>query len=333
LGIVVDETRDVAYYAELDSEVDGIVAVDLTTGQRTSFSTLSVPLEAQPVDFGTPLGVALDQPNDRLLVADGMRDTIIAVSLSDGTRSAIDESTTNLPLGIPRGIVLYDDRAWVADLYTDSVVSIDLRPGPTSGDREIVTGPDRGAGPRLSRPYNLAVDAVRDRIIVTDADFSLPLAVSLSADRVGDRSLLEANTVVRVGEGPSFTNAAGIARGGSSVYLSDVDFGGILALDLRTGVREVVADLDVVPDAFGFDERGGRFFVYDDANDILLSVSRDDGGAVGISDRNSPTTNRGCSTGPPAISRWSPTGTPCSSSIRFGPRCFGSTSRPEPAPI
>lgn len=293
-GVAMDQTRTGIYY--VDTLADAVVRVDLTTGERFVVSDGNVPADPQPVAIRYPRALALDVDNGRLLVTDSQLDGLVSVDLADGSRAEITQSTTDLDLSLPRGVLLDGERALVTDLGVDAIVAIDLRPGSTFGDRTIVSGDHVGSGPRFVSPRDVVIDAANERMIVVDSRYRMPLMVSMSVDNAGDRVPLWSRAELLVGEGARFTDPSGLALNATDtlLYVSDADTGRVLAIDLSTQERTVIADpfaasASVVwPLGLAYDPVRERLVVPDNVNKSVVSFALADGAMTVISDSDSP---------------------------------------------
>ncbi|MEM6730946.1 MAG: hypothetical protein AAF658_05290, partial [Myxococcota bacterium] len=293
-GVAMDETGSGIYY--VDTAADAVVRVDLATGERFVVSDNTVPSDPQPVALPFPRALVLDANNGRLLVTDTQLDGLIAVHLADGSRTEITQSTTNLDLSLPRGILLDGDRALVTDLGVDAIIAIDLRPGSTFGDRTIVSGDRVGSGPRLVSPRDVVVDAANQRMIIVDSRYRMPIAVSTSTENAGDRTPLWSTSTLRVGDGPRFTDPIGLALNAMDtvLYVSDSDTGRVLSVDLATQNRSVIADpfaesgTVLWPLGLVYDSAAERLLVPDNVNKSVVSFAAADGAMTVISDGDSP---------------------------------------------
>ncbi len=301
-GITI--ANGVAYYVDSTSAVDGVVAVNLTDGERTSFSDDNAPGVAQPIDFGTPRDIAYDAANNRLLVVDSGSsgpdgDALIAVSLSDGSRAEVAQTTTALSLGTPRGVAVSGNTAYIADTGSgvDAIIAVDLTAGGTFGDRTILSDAATGTGePTFNNARGVYVDT--NRLLVTDSDFGQLIAVSTEVATLGNRVFIEPATPAppAVGAGPTIASAQGLAIDPVSgrVYIADTTAASILALDVGTGTRSVVADdmsagtvlLD--PRGLGWEAMNGRLLVPDATIDGIVAIDPATGTGTLISDNDSP---------------------------------------------
>jgi hypothetical protein len=85
-----------------------------------------------------------------------------------------------------RAIALADDGTIFAGDEVGSDDSVVFRVDPSSGDRTIVSGPDKGTGPQLRRPRRLVVFG-NDQIAMLDDDLDGLLIINA---QTGDRTLL-----------------------------------------------------------------------------------------------------------------------------------------------
>jgi hypothetical protein len=85
-SIVVDSAGNRALVTESARGLNGVVAVDLTTGARTIFSdnTDAVPTPANP--FIDPVGIAVDRASGRVFVTDRGRAAVMVLDIDSGER-------------------------------------------------------------------------------------------------------------------------------------------------------------------------------------------------------------------------------------------------------
>ncbi|MEM6732190.1 MAG: hypothetical protein AAF658_11585, partial [Myxococcota bacterium] len=291
VAVTVDSDGGVAYYVDIHGSVDGVVAVDLETGNRTTVSNALVPADPQPVEFSIPFGIAIDAAKGRLLVVDSSVDELISVDLTDGSRSIVEQSTTAVPLDLPRGVVLDGERALIPDARLDQIIAIDLRAGPTYGDRTLISGDALGDGHRFRYPHSVAVDSRSGNLVVADESYRTLFSVSTADDTLGDRTLIVPTAEKPIGEGPRFTDPTGVVLDPSRavLYLSDTGSSSVIALDVVTGQRRLVASVEgVIARGLGFDPNAGLFFIPNHADNNLLSISLSEGALAVVSDDDSP---------------------------------------------
>jgi len=88
--LVVDAANNRALI--IDSGRQGIVAVDLIGDNHEVLSDAEVPAD-QDVFFANPTGLTLDEINNRVLVSDATIRAVVAVDLTDGTRTVLSSFT------------------------------------------------------------------------------------------------------------------------------------------------------------------------------------------------------------------------------------------------
>ena len=156
------------YVAEL--ELNGVVAVDLATGNRTLVTHPTLVGAGPPL--GYPSGLALDNTSRFVYVADpgfggGLR-SLVRVDVATGNRVLVSgPSVGDGPaLGDPWDVALEESRrrAYVVDRVLDAVVRIDL----ATGDRVTLSHEFVGFGPAFVDPYSLAADFERGRVLVAE---------------------------------------------------------------------------------------------------------------------------------------------------------------------
>ncbi|MEL6184940.1 MAG: hypothetical protein AAFU79_09975, partial [Myxococcota bacterium] len=201
-GIALDDQRRTAYV--VDESLRGVYAVDLESGASRVLSAAGVGSGAS---FSSDLegGVALDAPNQRLLVTDDGANAIVAVNLANGNRSVVSGTTMPGPnIRNPHGIALdpTSNRAFYVDIGIDAVVEVDL----TTGNRTLISGSGRGSGINLPSPRDLLPDLSEGRLLVAEASRSAVVAVDLAT---GDRMVLSGSGV---GSGPTLDGLVGVGR-------------------------------------------------------------------------------------------------------------------------
>jgi len=90
LGIALDPEDNRALVS--DEGLGAIIAVDLTTGERTVLSGPNTPDATTP--FDRPEDIVLDRDNNRALVADSDLDAVVAMDLTTGARTLLSDDTT-----------------------------------------------------------------------------------------------------------------------------------------------------------------------------------------------------------------------------------------------
>ena len=139
---------------------------DIVVASRDTGSTTAEPLVLGPpvqvIDsLPDPSSVTVG-PDDRYYVV--VRDsptTVIAIEPSTGTRTSY--TTTTVPPGKGSGVARdRDGRVYVADSVDSAILVVDPADIGRGKPRPILTG--------LSQPADVAVDPVRDRLLVLEAN-------------------------------------------------------------------------------------------------------------------------------------------------------------------
>jgi hypothetical protein len=297
-GIAVDTAANRAFVADSgidgDGGVDGVVEVDLATGNRTVLST--------GAELDTPRDVDLDLANNRLLVVGTGADALTAVDLATGDRTIL--SATGVGMGLDfssiRGVTLDapNNRVFIAEAGNnfEGVVAVDL----ATGDRTKISGnlPDADpvgdtldAGADFDSTRGIYVDAANDRLVVVDDQVTALVLVDLDT---GDRSLVSPRPPV--GTGPGLVDPLGLALDSEAgvLYVADDGQAAILSIQLETGERAVLADgttggttLDA-PRGLGLDLANNRLLVPDNGLDAIVGIDLTSGMGTSVSDDDSP---------------------------------------------
>lgn len=235
----------------VDDGLDAVLAVDLTSGDRTIVS--DADHQGTPVGtgiaFARPVAVAHDAANTRLLVSDTIQDVIIAVDLTNGNRTSFsDDSDAGQPLSNAVGIALdaANGRLLAVDRTYDAVLAISL----TNGDRSVLSDQNDdqngnvmvGSGPALQRPVSIGVDVAGGRAIVGDEDVAGIFSVDLAS---GNRTLLsdafDEGSSAEVGSGTYLLRTDDLAVAGSGLFVADAERNDVLRVDLTNGDRSILS--------------------------------------------------------------------------------------------
>lgn len=254
------------------------------------------PGEALTVDvevggLSVPAAIDIDgnwRAADVLLGPDGVGSVSINVaaeSQSGETASTQISISTETMFASPQSIAIDPGRrrALVVDTTTSELVAIDL----VTGQRDVLSGPLRGSGPRLGLPGRVAVNSATNIAYVWRGPSFL--AVDLAT---GNRTILSNSTT---GTGP-------IPQGGfGDVFLDSVTnrlfvtgLNELIAIDLATGNRTLISGNGVGsgPD---FGTPGGVVVLSDnralvtDFGTSLLSVNLSNGNRTVVSSNSSGT--------------------------------------------
>ena len=278
-GLLAALALDTANNRALVSDRNALIAVDLTTGERTLISNSTTG--TGPAFVGsTPRGLAFDTANNRALLVDNVNG-LIAVDLTSGNRTIVSGGTTGTGPAFagPQGLAFdaVNNRVLVLN-SANSLIAVDL----ANGNRTLVSGgfpgSITGTGPAFGFPQGLALDAANNRALVTDGtsliavdldngdrtpvsdgttgsgtSFLNPQALTLDAANnralVVDRSrlalfavdLANGDRTLISGTGPTFTSPVDVGFDGAN-NRALVLSGGLIAVDLTSGDRSIVSN-------------------------------------------------------------------------------------------
>jgi hypothetical protein len=267
-GIALDESGSIAYV--VDNVADIVVAVSLTDGSRRLIA-------GSPTGRGTiatePLALDLDAAAGELYVVDFTLNSLYAVNVSTGAQRMIsDETNGSGPLlGNPVDVAvdLAARIAYVLDAQLGTLFAIDLASGLR---RAVTTGLNRptglalgvggmayvavngsdiarielangqasvisGVGPRPGALGYIAFDARNERLVALDAYPPRVLAIDVAT---GARRIVSAENQ---GNGPVAKQPRAIKVDVSRqvAYVTDNLYDAVIAVDLSSGYRQVVA--------------------------------------------------------------------------------------------
>ena len=226
----------------LNANEGALYAVDMSTGNR---SIISDNANGTGTFFNKPVGITLDSANNRALVVDVDQDALYTVDLTVGAtlgdRSILSGNTAGIGtvFTFPQGSVVdsANSRILVFDSGLLALFAVDTTPGPTLGDRTIISQQSSGTGngPAFSIPRGIALDG--SRALVVDAGTDALMAIDLAT---GDRSILsDANT----GNGTDSIFYTGIAFDSTNnrVFATDRLLFSTYVIDPDTGDRATLS--------------------------------------------------------------------------------------------
>jgi hypothetical protein len=287
----------------LDTQLDALVAVSYTTGERVILSDEATGTGERMQDA---VAIALDTAGQRALVLDG--ETVIAIDLATGNRTPIsDAASPGEPLVDAKHIALdaAKNRVLVLDAGQGGTVpvepalfAIDL----TTGERTVLVRGSSGSGPALVQTTALALDVPGNRALIAATDTTDPdnqavaiLAIDLETF---DRTVISTNANPDQGRtlGQPVSMALDAAATPARLLVLDAGDDLVMAVALDTGNRTVVAeDRETpgqdfsVPRALALDAPEGgtaRLIVTDSGLDMVLAVAFADGARTVISGFN-----------------------------------------------
>ena len=235
-------------------------------------------LSAPNIGSGPPLagctGVAVDGVSGTAYVVDTSTPALLAVNLSDGTRTVFSDATTGVGTNLSTPVdVAFDgtgSRLLVTDDGLDAVIAVDL----TTGDRSVFSDGVTGTGAAWVSPAGVAIDSVGGALYVADRA-GLVVQVDLTT---GDRTPVSGGAT---GAGGAFSAPTylDLDLAMDRLHVSDLGLGAILQVNLTTGDRVEVSgpgvgagDLFDQLEDLWLDEAAGRLLVLDSDLPAVWSV-------------------------------------------------------------
>ncbi len=243
-GITVDTTDGRNRALVVDQALGSVIAVDLTSGERTVLSNSTTPDPENPFSF--PVDIILDAVHNRALVAAFSLNAVIAVDLTTGKRTVLSNNTTpnaNNPFSVLRGIALDRDKNRALVLmedHLDTVIAVDL----SNGARTILSNnitPDIDTPFLGPRGITLDTSNNRNRALVVDDDLDAILTVDLTN---GIRTVLSNSTTPNDNNllsGP-LRIVVDMANGRERALVVDFQLAAVISIDLMSGERTVFSD-------------------------------------------------------------------------------------------
>ncbi len=230
MGVAVDSVDHFIYFAG-DERVDR-VAVD---GSGETAITVNDINEGPNI---TPLDLALDKDNNRLLAAT-FEGALVEVDLG-GDRTLLSTADTANPVGdgpdiIPESVAYQSgsQQAFVVgegESGSRALAKIEL----SNGDREVLLESES-----LSVLNDVAVDSKRNRLLLTDSgfDFGALRGVNLSSN---DNNIISGD---EVGRGTPLRSLYGVAMDAKRdlIFVVDRSLNALIAIDPASGNRVVVS--------------------------------------------------------------------------------------------
>ncbi|MCF6254691.1 MAG: hypothetical protein L3J98_03545 [Gammaproteobacteria bacterium] len=243
-GITVDTTDGRNRALVVDQALGSVIAVDLTSGERTVLSNSTTPDSDNPFSF--PVDIILDAAHNRALVVAFSLNAVIAVDLTTGKRTVLSNNTTpnaNNPFSVLRGITLDRDKNRALVLmedHLDTVIAVDL----SNGTRTILSNnitPDVDTPFFGPRGITLDTSNNRNRALVVDDNLDAILTVDLSN---GVRKVLSNSTTPNdnnLFSGP-LRIVVDMANGRERALVVDFQLAAVISIDLMSGERTVFSD-------------------------------------------------------------------------------------------
>jgi len=281
-----------------DDGADSVIAVDLTTGNRT---VVSGPNTGTGVSFGIMYGIAVDGANNRAFVADSGSDGIISFDLASGDRTLVTGPNlgTGPVLTTPRDvdIDLANNRLLVVGTGADALVAVDLG----TGDRTEISGPNVGTGVAFNSIRGVTFDAMNDIALVADAGNGNEGIVAVDLG-TGDRTELSGpNVGMTLSVGADFDSTRGvyIDRPNGRLIVVDDQVTALVLVNPGSGDRTLVEPAVPPPPGVGsgpglldptglvFVQDENALFVADDTQASVFRIDLSNGSRSVLADANS----------------------------------------------
>lgn len=257
IGVAHDPESGDVYVA--DFTLDSLSIIERDTGVTRVISDDAIGSGPQ---FDNPYDLELSLATGTAYVLDKLADAVFSVDLTSGARQIVSSSSigTGPAFGDPTGLDLdaENNRLFVSDesgTRSDCVFSVDL----LSGNRSAVSCNSVGQGQGFGDLADLVWDRVNGRVLALDdsrdALFSVDVTTGNRVIISGDSSLLlrvfnpdigfyEYVDVPRfVGGGPPLRQPHSIDFDPERqiAYITDAAYNGIIAVDVASGYRQLIA--------------------------------------------------------------------------------------------
>lgn len=241
-----------------------VKAVDLATGERVDVlqnNAVDGPdfnlLPSIIADDNSTCNTVLPGTSKCLIAIDRRLEAVVAADLDSGQRAVLSGASrgSGPDLGVPRALVLVDTShcvsvlpsvtrcALVGNQSQNSILAVDL----ISGDRAILSSPERGTGPELSTLNELVFDTANQRVLAVNEVFDSPFVID---SVTGDRSLMLDH---RLGNGPDLKLTQGLlplstaqcedmVDSSSCGIIIDAENKQLIAVDFTTGDRTLLVE-------------------------------------------------------------------------------------------
>ncbi|MBQ4890755.1 hypothetical protein J8L86_12915 [Shewanella sp. MMG014] len=222
-------------YLVRDSDLDVIVAVNLTSGTRTTFASNGVGTGRVMI---APRELSLDSANNIAYIADDGGNSpgfILAIDMETGDRETVysfEDEYNYMMSGLsfdPATNILYTS-------INNQVLAINIE----DKSSEVISSASIGSGVFFSGITDAVLDKTNERVLVVDYHGQAILAVNLSD---GSRTIISSsNSDSLVGEGISIYGISSIAldEANQLVYAASQVNKNIISIDLATGNRSLL---------------------------------------------------------------------------------------------
>ena len=237
-GLDLDLDRNRLLFSARTFEETSLLAVDLTTGERTRLWRVTYT-EDDP-DGPVMLKALVHDPDHGRVLAARNRAELLAVGLQQGNEVPLlqERVGSGLEPSYVFEMVMDDVRGRALLLDKFGVIELSLWDDPASvGRRSILSGEDFGWGPSLSHARDMILDAPRNRVIINASDYDDVSILAVDMD-TGERTLL-------AGQGADIAAASFL---GNKIALDTLHHRllgsqgfNLVSLDMTTGISAVLS--------------------------------------------------------------------------------------------
>ncbi|NOX68712.1 MAG: hypothetical protein GXP15_05960 [Gammaproteobacteria bacterium] len=226
-------------------------SIDLTTGIQSIEASSQTGGGVPP---GPMLAGRYDSASERFIAIADLR--VIAIDPKTGTRQHLADLQEPAPFPappsffLPSGMALSQDgmRAWISDLFSQTVIEIDL----ANGEVRELSGPNVGVGPLPDQISGIAVDSPNSAVYLSDRFSRRIFRVDLATgqrDLIADLSATIDQSQLRSLVLDSVANR--LLLNVAPLSFNSTIVPAIYALDLATFDLTMLADLTAVEPPFG----------------------------------------------------------------------------------
>ena len=273
-----------------------LVSVDPESGQRSLFSDLGVDLDTIAGSNNLRFIVDMTEYGDQILASDNGQDAIISIDKSSGDMTVISDAANGAGPNFeaPQGISLVpsSSQALAIDAVLDALFSVDLTPGPTLGNRTIISDTTLGMGPSISAAKYVAYNPTTNSALVTELT-SNPSIISVNLSN-GDRVTVS-NSATGTGPNPGSIVSIDYDDASNSAFVGDGNLSSIFSVDFSSGNADrVIISSDAIgtgpklslgfSSGIAWDSIRNRVIVSDYNLSTLVSVNPQTGDRTILSD-------------------------------------------------
>ena len=247
-GVTLDPANNRALVADAGNGNEGIIAVDLATGDRTEISGQNEGSSIDPAaTFDNTRGVVIDMANGRLVAVDDLITNLVAVDPISGDRTLIVPAAAPVP-GVgagpdivnPTGLA-YDpqrDVLYLADDGANAIVTVAVG----TGDRSVLAD-NNSPGIVVDQPRGMGFDPANNRLLVpenentTDAILGINLITGEGSIISGDDSPDEMSETFASPRG-----RVAIEPGGLTALVADTSRDSVFRFVLADGERTTLVE-------------------------------------------------------------------------------------------